>query len=268
MAKINSVTLLYFSPTGTTKRILEAISKGLGADAVEHMDMTSHGGKIADNKKPLGDLTVIGVPVYTGRVALPAERGLQRLKAKDTPAVIVAVYGNREYEDALIELRDISIKAGFTPIAGAAFVGEHSFSTKDTPIAEGRPDTDDLSRAAMFGKMVREKLAGRKSISSEARLEVPGNIPYRERGPARNTSPETDEEKCLYCGKCVEVCPMTAIRLHDSKLTTDTEKCILCCACVKACPCDARVLTHPQLKQFAQSLSGACSTRKEPEFFL
>ncbi len=66
-------------------------------------------------EKIRGGLTIIGVPVYTGRVALEAVRGIQRFKAKNAPAVLVVVYGNREYEDALLELQDIVVEAGFTP---------------------------------------------------------------------------------------------------------------------------------------------------------
>ena len=105
------------------------------------------------------------------------------------PRLSWSVYGNREYEDALLELQNIAIEAGFTPIAGAVFIGEHSFSTEGTPIAQGRPDADDLDRARSFGTMVQKKISNLESLRNVPPLAVPGNFPYRERGPARNTSP-------------------------------------------------------------------------------
>jgi ferredoxin len=265
---MTAVTLLYFSPTGTTRKVLEAIEEGLGGDTVKHIDLTSKGTRIQAKRAAFGDLTVIGVPVYTGRVALQAALRLQRIRVKDVPAVIVVVYGNREYEDALLELRNISREAGFTPLVGAAFIGEHSFSTKDNLIAEGRPDTEDLGKAEAFGRMVKEKINHLGSLESVPLLEVPGNFPYRDRNASLGTSPETIETDCIYCGKCVEVCPMTAIRLRDKTLVTDSDLCILCCACVKNCLSEARALKDPGLVEFAQKLGVMCRRRKEPEFFL
>jgi ferredoxin len=265
---MNAVTLLYFSPTGTTGKVLEGIAEGLGADTVRRIDLTSGATRMETKRAAFGDITVIGVPVYTGRVALQAALRLQRIRVKDVPAVIVVVYGNREYEDALLELRNISGEAGFTHLAGAAFIGEHSFSTKDNPIAEGRPDTEDLGKAEAFGRMVKEKINGLGPLESVPLLEVPGHFPYRDRNPSLRVSPETIESACMNCGKCVEVCPMTAIRLHDKTLVTDSDLCILCCACVKNCLSEARALKDPGLVEFAQKLGAMCRRRKEPEFFL
>jgi len=265
---INSVRLLYFSPTGTTRKVLEAISDGLGVDKPKHIDLTLPGERTGRVRKIHGGLTVIGAPVYTGRVALEAVRRLQRFKAKDAPAVIVVVYGNREYEDALLELQNFVTEAGFKPIAGAAFIGEHSFSTKSIPIAHGRPDAGDLDRARSFGSMVQKMIHNIASLSNLPPLAVPGNFPYRERGPTRDTSPETSDALCIRCGKCVEVCPVATITLKEDGVTTDKEKCTLCCACVKNCPTEARRLEDPQLIQFIrEKLSAMCNNRKEPEFF-
>jgi len=88
------------------------------------------------------DLAIIGVPVYAGRVPEIAAHRLKEIKGAGTPAVVVAVYGNREFEDALVEMRDIAIAQGFEVVAAGAFIAEHSFSTDELPIAAGRPDSE------------------------------------------------------------------------------------------------------------------------------
>lgn len=48
------------------------------------------------------------MPVYAGRVpALTVER-LKGIKTSGVKCVIVAVYGNRAYEDALVEMQDVA----------------------------------------------------------------------------------------------------------------------------------------------------------------
>jgi hypothetical protein len=54
------------------------------------------------------ELVLIGVPVYAGRVPLEAVAKLRRLRVDRVPAVIIVVYGNREIEDALLELKDLA----------------------------------------------------------------------------------------------------------------------------------------------------------------
>lgn len=262
------VRLLYFSPTGTTRKVLESIAEGLGEDNPKHINFTSFEARVGRKKRIEGGLTIVGAPVYTGRVALEAVRALHRVTAKDALAVGVVVYGNRDYEDALLELKNIIIESGFIPIAGAAFIGEHSFSTESIPIAHGRPDRKDLDRANVFGTLVKEKLNEVKDLSNIPRLNVPGNFPYRERGPERNISPETNDSHCLRCEKCKEACPTKAIKFLEGFVKTDRDKCILCCACVKICPTGARRMEDPPVVKFAQNLNAMCIKRKEPEFYL
>ena len=72
--------------------------------------------------------------------------------------MLVVVYGNRAYEKALIELDAFASAQGFKVIAGATFVGEHSYSTEQNPIAPGRPDANDLQYAEEFGAKIRTKI--------------------------------------------------------------------------------------------------------------
>src|SRR6266568_6944252 len=177
---IDSAKLIYFSPTQTTRKVIEGISQGLQVVNVEHLDLTPPDAEI---QKPQGwhdDLAVIGAPVYSGRLPAVAVSRFRKLEGNGAPAVIVVVYGNRAYEDALLELRDVALEAGFKPIAAGAFVGEHSYSTNDTPIAAGRPDMEDLGKAKAFGKMIREKMHNIPALDQAGSFYLPGNVPFKE----------------------------------------------------------------------------------------
>lgn len=133
---INEVHFIYFSPTRTSKQVGEAIVRGTGLTNVVTTNLTLH---TAEVDIPENTLTVIAVPVYGGKVAPLAMERLQGIRASGSPVVLVAVYGNRAYEKALIELDAFASAQGFKVIAGATFVGEHSYSTEQNPIAPGRP---------------------------------------------------------------------------------------------------------------------------------
>ena len=111
---INSVKLVYFSPTGTSKRIAVAIAGGIQVSS-EHIDLTPPTARTQEFEKLHDELAVIAAPVYSGRIPSEAMYRLRRLRADDTPAVLVVVYGNRHYDDALVELRDLALELGFRP---------------------------------------------------------------------------------------------------------------------------------------------------------
>lgn len=264
--KIERTNLVYFSPTRTTKRILEEIAEGIGCDAVEHYDLTLPD---ADNKPPVTigrELSIFGVPVYGGRVPETAIERIRRFKGQNTPAIVVAVYGNREFEDALLELKNAVTEAGFKSVAAGAFIGEHSFSDKQTPIAEGRPDTADNKKAQSFGEEIRKKIESIDDFENIDGVSVPGNHPYKERKKRRSVSPETKVDPCTTCGNCASVCPTGAITVTD-RVDTDAGSCIICCACVKKCPTGARVLDNPDMRKVALWLHTDYGKRKEPEIF-
>lgn len=263
---ITSVQLVYFSPTGTTRNVLEAIMRGMGNVSVQHCDLTSPSTASGGILPIRADFAILGIPVYAGRVPLTAGARLQRLQARNTPAVVVAVYGNRAYEDALLELRDLAVMRGFRPVAGGAFIGEHSFSDAETPIAEGRPDGEDLRKAEAFGSEIRSRMAAIGSLASPPDLPVPGNTPYREIPAMPATAPALREDLCTLCGMCADLCPTGAIAAGNT-VSIRAEDCIRCCACVKGCPVRALIMEDPHVRKITRWLGDTCRERKEPETF-
>lgn len=280
MQPYDSIQTLFFSPTGTTKRVVQAIAHGIAgpksgtsaAPTLRNLDLTcteAPAAQIARKK-----VTILAVPVYGGHVAPTARQRLEGIHGAGGPAVVVVVYGNRAFEHAAVELAELARRQGFVPIAAAAFVGEHSYSSTATPIAAGRPDAADLAAAEEFGHRVRQKLdRGDLSPVDASRLkERPtplfatlrfigfalGYLCRQKRNPVVYL-PECDAARCTHCGRCAAICPVGAIARGD-ETRTDPARCIRCCACVKGCPVGARTFYTP----FAAALSRNFARRKEP----
>ena len=264
--KIESTGLIYFSPTQTTRKVIEAIAQGLKATSEQYFDLTLPDTIVQTCEEFTQDLAIIGAPVHAGRLPSVMLSRFKQIKGNGRPAVIVAVYGNRAYEDALIELRDVALEVGFKPIAAGAFIGEHSYSTPDLPIAAGRPDADDMVKLHTFGKAIRERFTTAISNPNEL-IPIPGNFPYKEIQMLSGIVPSVNEALCSKCGKCVPVCPTAAVD-KENPIETAGDLCIRCCACVKACPNNAKLFDNPRIKQAAEWLYANFSDRKEPETYL
>ena len=210
-------------------------------------------------------LTIVAAPVYGGLISETAMERISRLRGKNSPVIVVAVYGNRDYEDSLVQLRATLSTNGFTPLAAGAFIGEHSYSrpAEDMPIAQGRPDASVLQKAVAFGKACLEKLQ-QTDPASLSDFFVKGNIPWKTLTHGAPSCPESTDD-CCACGQCIDVCPTHAISLSDDgQIETDVNRCIRCCACVKECPIGARIYNTPYtLKLFTNF-----KERREPETFL
>ena len=212
---IYTVRLITFSPTHTSKQVGEAIVRGTGISDVARTDLTFHpAGKL---EIPENTLTVITVPVYGGKVAPLALERMKDVHASGAPAVLVAVYGNRAYEKALVELDAFASDRGFKVIAGATFVGEHSYSTQQNPIAAGRPDADDLQFAETFGAKIRTKIEAAADMDKlytvdVNRIQRPRQaffplfrflrkvVKLRKSGVPMPRIPAVDTELCNHCG--------------------------------------------------------------------
>jgi len=262
-----SLKLVCFSPTGTTKAILQGIARGLSHGNIEIVDITTPGARKQALKMSENELLVVGVPVYMGRVPALITEWLRAINAQNTPTVCVVVYGNRAYEDALLELTDLLMPCGCMPIAGAAFIGEHSFSGNEFPTAKGRPDQVDLYLAELFGQRIQKKLNSISSVANISAVKMPGCNPYRWNGKLWNVDFIEVSDDCTRCRICEMHCPVGAIDSENCSVI-DQEKCITCCACIKKCPQNARKMKAGLVKDGAIRLINLYKERKEPEFFL
>ncbi len=219
------VTGAFFSPTGGTKRALEAVC-GLFQEGAELVEIT--GPDRQGRKLGREDLLVLALPVYAGQI--PAVPGLlDGWEGEDTPCVLVAAYGNRHYDDALAQMKRLMGERGFRCAGAAAVVTPHIFAPT---LGVCRPDQADLAVLTDFARQVREKLAR----PDWAEAQVPGNPSPAPRA-AVPVKKDRDWDICLGCGFCAQVCPTGA--MDRQSLLWDDKKCISCMACVAHCPVGA-----------------------------
>ena len=244
--------IAHFSPTGGTKRVADAIAAGFHTP-VAQMDLTR-----ADSAVTLGenDGLMAVLPVFAGRVPQISLERLAALKGNGQKAVAVVVYGNREYDDALLETRDALEANGFQVIAAAAFIAEHSMARS---IAAGRPDAEDEALCRQFAADVMAK------EDDAAPVQVPGNSPYKELKPS--AFHPAANENCTKCGICARQCPVGAIPMKDPS-QTNNDLCINCMGCVAACPANSRALPDAFLTMITQMLNQNAAGYKKPAIFL
>jgi len=262
---ITAVHTIAYSPTRTSYRIGRAIADGAAVAAGIDIDLT-YMQEGASQTFSAGDLVVIVAPVYGGRVAAQGLARIASVRGASTPAIVAVVYGNREFEDALLELTDAATEAGFVVAGAGAFVGEHSFSTAAMPVAANRPDDDDLRIAGEFGAKVRNILGRIESAKQLKQPLVPGDKPYKEGVSSLPFGPQIDETACTLCGSCVEVCPGGALGIGE-RLELAVPLCTLCCACIKTCPEEALSISGTPVKAKMEWLFEHCRTRKEPQLY-
>lgn len=254
------IKAVYFSPTGSTRKVIEAIVEGgkaLGNCAFEMHDVTLPKNRGAEIFCGADDALLLAFPVYAGRLPIQVIEQLRSCKAEGAPAVIVACYGNRHYDNSIAEAASLLQEAGFTVVLAGAFSCQHSFTAN---VGAGRPDAADIAAAEEFGRMI----VGKLSAGNLEAIAIPGEVPT-DASPTFDTFAPAVADECSSCSLCAGACPAGAI--GEDGAYQAPEKCFACGACIKACPQGARSYKLDLLSPLVGMLEGNCAARREPEFF-
>ena len=251
------VVEISFSPTGGTKKVADGLCKHLN-DSFEVVDLSDSVCDFANVSFASEDIAVIAVPSYGGRVPEAVIPHISQIHGNGCKAIIIGVYGNRAYEDTLVELYDLAQAGGFEIIAAVAAVAEHSIARQ---YAVGRPDIADQKELSIFAEKILDKLHAQTYDT----LNLPGNRPYKKRGDG-GLVPKASKD-CTQCGLCAEKCPVQAIDKNSPRIT-DSQKCISCMRCVQICPQSARKVNQAVMFAVSAALKKECSKQKEYELYL
>lgn len=256
---------IIFSPTGGTKKVSDILCSVWEEDShceKETIDLTMREDDFSGYRMEKEDVCIISVPSFGGRVPDTATERIAQICGNGALAVAVVVYGNREYDDTLLELQEIVEKAGFRCAAAVTAVAEHSIMRQ---FAAGRPDSKDEKQLKEFSKKIQAAFSKMEETSSDLRLQLPGNRPYRE----YNGVPfkPVGNENCVSCGVCAKKCPVGAIP-EDAPASVDPKVCIACMRCISVCPVHARHIDEKMVEALAQKVGQAFAHVKENELFL
>lgn len=255
MMKLYEIT---FSPTGGTKKVADIIADRFRSEST-FIDLTDNFADFSSYVFDKEDICIVAVPSYGGRIPAIAGGRIKQMKGNHAKTVAVTVYGNRAYDDTMLELDDALAEAGFCPVAAIAAVAEHSIMRQ---FAAGRPDEEDRRELVDFTDKIKR---GIRNGSLTEMPSVPGNRPYRsfDGVPMKPRSGRS----CTKCGVCAEKCPVGAIPM-DMPMSTDLNKCITCMRCIAVCPQKNRSVSKVLAAAGAQKLKKACKERKRNQLFI
>lgn len=243
---------IVFSPTGGTEKVADIVSGYWSKNPVK-IDLSDEKTNFSKCDITEEDTVLIAVPSFGGRAPAAAIERLKKIAGNGAKCTIVCVYGNRAYEDTLVEIEDAAKASGFRVIAAIAAVAEHSIMPQ---YAAGRPDASDKKQLEQFAERIMRK--------TNIEVLIPGNRPYKKNSGA-GLVPKPSKD-CVKCGLCEEKCPVQAI--NSGSFTADSNKCISCMRCVRMCPHNARKVNNAMVSIAALAIKKACSVRKENELFL
>jgi len=258
-----NISIVVFSPTGNTLKVGRMLAASLqeAGVRVQLLDVTRQEQAFRDNGfrdflnahlEP-HDVLCIGGPVYAHHMQYNV---LDLIASLDPPntrwgsyAVPFATYGTVSSGVALAETAHALHESGRIPALAMKIDARHCYSeifgveiNEGMPGQEAHPHVQEFAHRIM--KLPTAKQVTNLALSSDlyylGRLDRwKAKTILRERLFHRVAYPKLrfDPDACTGCARCVDVCPVGRLSLHDGQAVVedDCPACIHCGACITTC---------------------------------
>ena len=183
---IRKVIGIYYSPAGGTEIMTRTLARKIGEIlddcspldvSVECLDMLKEHGSIAFDDETVA---VIGMPVYVGKIPLPAAAALRKIEGNGAMTLTAVSYGGRKYGNALFELKRLAEECGFKAVGAGAFMISYMASRGSARSAAPAIDMDSLSDFCNAASEKIKRLAGCEIEELRIKpmpVEVSGRMP-------------------------------------------------------------------------------------------
>lgn len=243
--------VIYYSQTGNTKRIAEAITAGM-KKAIEECNMKTLKEVTAEDLTRY-DLIGLGYPTWSSKEPPNVRAFIEQTIALEGKHIFIFSTHGARPAGLISSIVPLLRQKGLTVIGFKDWYGSVWLPHMPKPyVTDGHPDEIDLREAFQFGKETAELSVRIRTgentlvpvLTEESDEKVHGK---REEAPAefRNARLEAkrsmriDLEKCVGCNLCVENCPVNAIDFGVSPPIFKIDICIPCWYCEQICPTGA-----------------------------
>lgn len=234
---------IYFSGTGNTRYVVKKFSELLETSndytmkSIEHKDFDY--AKAIENS----DTIVIGYPIYGSDLPYIVRDFLKKYKASFHCKKIITIATQYKFSGDGAALAYYMLKKEKVKILHSIHIIMPS-NISDVAFFKTKPINETINIIAKADKKITkivQKIKAGKTIKMGRRFysRPLGYFCQRMLGkPLMKVYPnklKIDEDKCILCKKCIDVCPVENLSIVDHKIV-NKNLCTLCYRCVNACP--------------------------------
>lgn len=234
--------IFYFSGTGNSRWVANALSIALGEPVVSIVEELKTGKKEIICPLREDEKLLFVYPVHSWGPAVPVARFIAKLKLAGydkQPVYSVSTCGDEcGYTADLIrkqlDKRGITLTEAYSVIMPNNYILMPGFNVDSKEVEEQKLKEAPAAVAAIADAIRRNIKVNLYKKGSLPGLKSYGIYPlFTNFAIGKNSFRATDD--CISCGLCERICPTATIKLTDGKpVWSDT--CVQCVACIHRCP--------------------------------
>ncbi len=227
--------ILYFTGTGNSKYTADIISKKIGHSIYSINDGIKRG---VYPEIKAEEVLIFSVPTYAWRIPRVVSEWIENGSCfRGQKAYFIMTCGDdvgnaESYLKELCEKKDLTFM-GCSPIV----MPENYIAMFDCPTKQEEADIIKAAEAELDNLIVKLQArtvlkSDKKSLSDKLKSGIVNDMFYMFYISSKKFKAS---DKCIGCGKCVELCPMNNITVENGKPLWH-DNCTHCMACICYCP--------------------------------